>query len=254
MSRETGRAWREGRARSGPGLRRLWASIIVDVRLQWRHGFWAAAAFVVLMMGLFLKPIGGIDWAWLLPPLVMSNLLITTFYFLAGQVLLEKEEGSLESRVVTPLRPGEYLAAKTVTLVALAAVENLALSVLLAGFHVQLLPFLFGVALDGAVLALFGFVAVAGYNSINEFLFPSMIYTVWVSLPIFGYFGLWPGPWWVLHPMQPGLTFLTAAFQPVPAAELVMALVVGVGWVGVTYWWARRRFDRFVLAKAGVGA
>ena len=48
--------------------------------------------------------------------MIMGNLVIGTFYFMGGLVLLEKDEGSLEARVTTPLKPTEYLSAKVLTL------------------------------------------------------------------------------------------------------------------------------------------
>lgn len=99
----------------GP-LARLRAAAAADVRLQLRNGFYAAAAFVAVCLVLLLGPLSADTVALLLPPLVLLNLQVNTFYFIGGLVLLERAEGSLEALTVTPLRPWEYLSAKVATL------------------------------------------------------------------------------------------------------------------------------------------
>ena len=61
---------------------------------------------------------------YVLPAVVFGNLVAVNFYFMAGLVLLEKWEGTLEAQVVTPLADWEYLVSKTVTLAALSLVEQ----------------------------------------------------------------------------------------------------------------------------------
>ena len=53
---------------------------------------------------------------------------------MAGLVMLEKGEGSLEARVVTPLRSGEYLLVKVMALSLLVLAENLIIAALFSGF------------------------------------------------------------------------------------------------------------------------
>lgn len=49
---------------------------------------------------------------------MLGNLPLATFFFIAGLVLLEKGEGTLEAQIVTPLTAGGYLASKILTLTA----------------------------------------------------------------------------------------------------------------------------------------
>ena len=62
-------------------MNRLRHTILWDIRLQFRNGFYYAA----LIMGLFLVLIGWqIDQTlllWLLPALIVNNLIIGTFFF-----------------------------------------------------------------------------------------------------------------------------------------------------------------------------
>ena len=44
--------------------------------------------------------------------------------------------------------------------------------------------------------------AVARYDSINEYLMPSFLFVALLSIPLAPYFGYWVGPWHYLHPMM----------------------------------------------------
>ena len=63
--------------------------------------------------------------AWV-PAILAVNLQITTFFFVAGLMLLERDEGTLTALAVSPFSPAAYLATRTITLTALAAVETIA--------------------------------------------------------------------------------------------------------------------------------
>ena len=83
-----------------------------------------AVGFVLLCWLVVLTQLPEIDWGYVLPAIVFGNLVMVNFYFMAGLVLLEKGEGTLEAQVVTPLADWEYLVSKTVTLAALSLVEQ----------------------------------------------------------------------------------------------------------------------------------
>jgi hypothetical protein len=127
---------------------------------------------------------GAFELRWLLPPMVVGNLLISTFSFIGGLVLLEKGEGTLTAQVITPLRIGEYLAAKIATLTALALAETLVLVLLIAGWRFDALLLILGVILAAAIYCLAGFITVVRYAAINEYLLPSGGYIAVLWLPL----------------------------------------------------------------------
>jgi hypothetical protein len=99
-----------------------------DVVLQARNGFYWASAFVVLVIGGLLLAVPEAvrsNQAALVPAIVAINLQITTFFFVAGLMLLERDEGTLTALAVSPWSAGGYLATRTVSLTALAAVETI---------------------------------------------------------------------------------------------------------------------------------
>ena len=172
-------------------MKRLLASLWLDIRLQFRNGFYYVATFVAIVTIIIFHQLPNLDYEWLLPVLVLNNLLIGTFYFFGGLVLLEKKEGTLEAQVVTPIRTWEYLASKVITLTGLSVIENLAIVIFIYGFGFKLFLLITGISLASTIFCLFGFIAVARYDSINEYLFPSMIFVTALSLVVLNYLELW---------------------------------------------------------------
>jgi fluoroquinolone transport system permease protein len=232
-------------------MKRLWATIRCDVRLQFRNGFYYATVFMLVFWTVFVKLLPTVNWGLVMPALMLGNLLVTTFYFVGGLVLLEKTESTLEAQVVTPLRTWEYLASKVVTLTALTLVES-ALFVLIAiGTSFSVLPLIIGVVSACVIYTLIGFVAVARYDSISEYLFPSCVYLVILCIPFIPLSGLADAPLYYLHPLQPPLSLIKAAFAPVARWELIYGVVCSAVWFVPCFAWGLRAFDRFVIAKRG---
>lgn len=235
--------------------RRLLATARCDARLQFRNGFYAATAAVVAVWVAILSqlPAGIVNVGWLLPPLLAGNLLFSTFYFVGGLVLLEKAEGTLDAQAVTPLRGGEYLAAKVLTLGALSLVENVVLALVLFGGGFAVAPLAAGIALAAALYVLAGFAAVVRYDSVNAYLLPSVVYAGATELPLIAYVAGWDAWPIVLHPLHGPMVLLRAAVAPVGTGELVVAVLASALWVGLGGLWARRSFRRFVVERAGGG-
>jgi hypothetical protein len=83
-----------------------------DMSLQFRNGFYYVSAFAAVFMIVLLKQFEVTDFGYWWPAIITGNLTINAFYFMAGLVLLEKAEGTLEAQIVTPLRPWEILGSK----------------------------------------------------------------------------------------------------------------------------------------------
>lgn len=226
-------------------MHRMIATLRTDARLQLRNGFYYACAFVLAIYALALSQLPGLGarLAWLVPALVLNNLAITTFYFVGGQVLLEKAEGSLSAQVVTPLRAREYLASKTITLTLLALAYNLAVVSLFTGWRIS--PALaLGLAAAAAIYTLFGVVAVARYSALNEYLIPSAGYVGALMLPVPAYALGWRHPLLYLHPIEAPLTLMRGALEPLGAGEWAYGLLYSLLWIGLAAWLARRALER----------
>lgn len=235
-------------------MTRLLSSLRWDVAIQFRNGFYYVSAFFILIwVGLLsqLPDDPRIDYGLIIPGFMVLNLIITTYYFIGALVLLEKGEGTLAGLVVTPLRDIEYLAAKLLSLALLALLESILIVVLVYGFNFKPLPLLAGMLLLGGFYTMIGFVTIARYDSINEYLLPSGVMVLLLILPLIDYFGLWKSAIFYLHPVQPALVLMRAAFVAVEPREIAYGVLGSLFWLGLSFAWAHRIFHRFVVRSAG---
>ena len=232
-------------------LKRVWATMVCDVRLQTRHGFYYAAATLILFNVVILGQLPAETIAWFLPPFLVVNLLINSFYFVGGLILLEKAEGTLSVQIITPLRPAEYLLSKAITLIVLSLLENGLMIALIWGVSWTILWLLMGVIAAAGLLTCVGVMVAVRYDGINEYLLPSMIYTSLLTLPIFPYAGV--GPAWVLawHPLHGAFQLLQAPFHSIPGWQLGLGLVTSLFWLGVAWWLCGRAFYQHIIVRAG---
>jgi fluoroquinolone transport system permease protein len=235
-------------------MRRLAATLRRDLLLQYRYKLIAVSLFMVLFWGglLALVPEGlRPEPRVIVPAFMVVNMMSTTFYFICGLVLFEKGEAVLMALVTTPLREREYLLSKVLSLTLLACFESFGIVVLFFGVRADWGPLIAGSLLLGSIYTLLGFVAVARYDSINEFLMPSLVLTTGLLLPLAAHFGVLSRLLVFLHPVEPALVLMRAAYAPVGGGELAYGLLGAMMWVVVSYQWARHRFNMFIVRAAG---
>lgn len=224
-------------------MTRLAATLQTDVRVQLRNGFYLATAFVVACSIALLRWLPNDITALLLPVVLLENILINTFYFVSALLLLERGEGTLSAQSITPLRGDEYLASKVITLTALSLVESLVIATAVTGLDSRLLMMSLGIALAAIFFCLSGVALIVHYESINEFIMPSVLYTAVLSLPILGYFGVGPRDLYLLHPIQGSLELIQMQTPYMPA-RLAYAIGYPLLWLVPISLWSRRAFRR----------
>lgn len=232
-------------------MKRLWATLRNDVRLQWRNGFYYAAAVILALFFLLLAQLPPADLQWLLPVVIVNNLVVNGFYFVAGLVLLEKGEGVLQAQVITPLRPLDYLASKVFSLALLSLLENGLLLLLLLGATVSAGWLLLGILAGTAFFTLAGFLAVVRYEALNEYLLPSLLMVTVLTLPLLTYFGVGDAAIFsslvYLHPLQAVLLALRAATgATLQAWQTVYILLYTGAFMLVALRLAQAAYERFV--------
>jgi fluoroquinolone transport system permease protein len=141
---------------------------------------------------------------------------------------------------------------KILTLTMLSLVETLVITLLFHGVNFQAVGLLAGVLIGSALYSMAGFWVVSRYDAVNEYLFPSMAYTLLFALPLIDYFGLYKSPLFYLHPLQAPLSLLKGAFVPMPTWEWVYGLVYGGLWLYLFYRICEKAFARFLVRKEGV--
>jgi fluoroquinolone transport system permease protein len=232
-------------------MSRLRAVLRQDLRLQHRYRFNHAAAFVVLVWIAFLWQVPDELVGLALPFVLFTDLTVIGFYFLAGLVLFEKGERTLDALVVTPLRFGEYLAAKLATLTLLALGVSTVVVAARYGLDLNWLLLLLGVGLTSPLILLVGFILVAPYTSISSFLIPSQLFMLPLALPLIPFLGIWEHPLFYLFPTHGSLLLLRGAFVPIDPWQVLYATLYQVAWIGLLVRLARRAFERHVVGRGG---
>lgn len=233
-------------------MTRLANAILWDFRLQYRFGFVLVGVIVTVFFVALLPTFVTADMGFAIPAAALGNLATTTYFFCAAMVLFEKGEGTLEALVTSPLREWEYLASKVVTLSILATVETLLIIALAYPGTVSWLPLIVAVSLMSATFVLLGFVLVARYDSITNFLLPSVGWLVAWLVPMLASIGLWENPIFYLFPTHAQLLLAQAAVRPVSGAELAYAVCYSLVSLAVFAHLARGAFRRFVVRGEGV--
>lgn len=230
-------------------MRAFVAALRWDVVLQARNGFYWASAFVILVIGGLLLAVpeaaraNGAVWV---PAILAVNLQITTFFFMAGLMLLERDEGTLNALAVSPLTPGGYLATRTVTLTALAAVETIVLVLIAFDAGRSWLLVLSGTSALGVIYTGIGAAVATRYASINALLLPASLVVTLLLAPLLAHVGFAPRSLFVLHPIEPALTLMRAGYVPANAGELAFGAVGSLAWSAIIFLWARRRVSRLM--------
>jgi fluoroquinolone transport system permease protein len=215
-----------------------------DVVVQARNGFYWASAFLVVMISALLLSVpetARANSALLVPAILVINLQITTFFFVAGLLLLERDEGTLTALAVSPLSPSQYLAIRTVSLTGLAAAETMAIVWIGFGTTGVWWLILAGTAALGVIYTGLGAAVAVRYESVNALLLPASVFVTLLLLPLLPHFGLAPRLPFLVHPLDPPLTLLRAAYGGLDRTEIAYGLLGSLGWSVMAFGWGRNR-------------
>jgi fluoroquinolone transport system permease protein len=209
-----------------------------DLTIQARNGFYWASGFVALTMGALVAALPAAVRAqpetWV-APIVVMNLQITTFFFVTGLVLLDRDEGTLTALAASPLYPWQYLSAQIVTLTTLAAAETLVIIWIGFGFGGSWFLTLPAIALLGVIYTGFGAVMAARYESVNTLLLPAAVVMTLLLFPLLPHFGLALRPVFLLFPTEPVLTMVRAAYRPADVTDLAFGITGSLAWAAITF-------------------
>ena len=186
-----------------------------DVIVQARNGFYWASAFLIIVISALLLSVpesARANSALWVPAILVINLQITTFFFVAGLMLLERDEGMLNALAVSPLSPTGYLVMRTVSLTGLAAAETIAIVWIGFGTSGSWSLILGGTAALGVIYTGFGAAVATRYDSVNALLLPASAFVALLLLPLLPHFGLAPRLPFFVHPLEPPMTLIRAGY------------------------------------------
>lgn len=234
-------------------MNRMSSIISLDGILQKRYGFYHAGAFITIVWILILKalPVSWLQTA--IPFVIFMDLGVVGFYFLAGQVIFDKMEKTLQVLVVSPINFREYLLSKLLTLTLLAWIISMIVALVTAGLSFNILVFSLGVILTSFLVLSVGMFAVIPYNSISAFILPSQLYLIPVVLPLADFIGWVQSPLFYLFPTHASLVLLKGAFFGIASWKLLYAVIYQLVWIFLLFKISDKRFIKYVISGGTAG-
>ena len=233
-------------------MKRLLSTMRTDIVLQARSRLYQIGIGVAVILGVAARVFLDRDaLGAALPILILLGMGNTTYIFMAGMVLFEKSERTLDAVIVSPLPVRVYILSKVITLTAFATLESAILLVVgfgITGFNPWLLAL--GAVVVGAMYALTGLAQVVRYDSVTDFLMPGAVLVALIPmLPILDVLSIWPSPIWYVVPAYPPLLIMTAAFTSIETWQAVYAVGYSVLLLAGGSLLARRQFEKHIVRR-----
>lgn len=245
-------------------MKRLLATIKTDITVQVRNNLYAigigAALLTAVVLGLLAAPqhLSGA-----IPALLLIVTGGSTLLYVAGMILFEKDEGTIDAVVVSPLRTSEYLWSKVLSLTLIATVESVVIVVgtmlfmrwwsgdpqALSMPNVPLL--LLGIVTIGVIYTCVGIVLVVRHDKITDYLLPMGAVAVVFQLPMFYFLGWVVQPWLLAIPTSAPAMIMQGAYVELSGNQWLYALLYTVALVAVSAVWAYRAFEKHIILKVG---
>ncbi len=180
----------------------------------------------IIILSLFNQEIAKVA----VPILVFIDPSVLGLFFIGGMVLLEKEQGIIELLYITPLKVGEYLLSKLLTLGILSIIAGVIIAVVVYKGETNFLLFISGILLTSILFTLIGFIISTRTKSINEYLVKII---PWMLIMIIPCFSLIPNPIipkainYLLNiiPSVAGLKLVVGAFYGLPIVDSLLYLL-----------------------------
>ncbi len=241
-------------------MNRLLRTIKTDVIVQWRNRLYSIGIGVGLIVAVGLSQLGRPDHMYLLVPVLMLIVVGgSTLMYVAGMIVFERDEGTLNAVIVSPLKTSEYLWSKIITLTGLATIEAVVmiggamLIMRLTGIpswpNVPIL--LAGIIAIAIVYTLIGIVLIVRYDKLTDFLMPMAAVAVVLQLPFLHFLGVVVHPLFLIIPTSAQTMFMQGAYIPLSTWEWVYVIGYTLVLIASLSIWAYRAFDRYIVAKAG---
>lgn len=241
-------------------MSRLLSAMKMDVTVQVRTNLYTIGIVAGVIIAAALAQLARPEQlVAVIPTLMLLVVGGSTLLYVAGMILFEKDEGTLNAVIVSPMRTSEYLGSKIVTLTALATLE----AIIMTGGAMLLMqwsstvtlpniPLLFvGIIAIGVIYTLIGIVLIVRYDKITDFLIPMSGVAVVLQLPFLYFLGWVAHPILLVIPTSAPTMLMRGAYRQLTAWEWLYAIgYTGALIIGLAIW-AYRAFQTHIIMKVG---
>ncbi|MGB1253218.1 MAG: hypothetical protein ACPG8W_21580 [Candidatus Promineifilaceae bacterium] len=241
-------------------MNRLISTMRNDIIVQFRNNLYAIgiglSVIIAIALSQLAKP-NQLEFA--VPTLMILAIGGTTLMYVSGMIIFERDEGTINAVIVSPLTVSEYLWSKILSLTLLATLEATIViggAFLIMSFRERVpMPnvpiLLLGIFSIGIIYTLIGIILIVRYDKITDFLIPMGGCAAVLQLPFLHFLGVYEHSAFLAVPTSPSAMLMRGAYVSLSTGEWVYATVyTALIIVGLTYW-ALHAFEKHVVAKVG---
>jgi len=241
-------------------MKRLLSTLKIDVVVQVRNQLYTIGIVSSVIIAIAISQLFSVSsLKGVVPAVILLVIGGTTMLYIGALILFEKDEGTLNAAMVSPLRASEYLWSKVISLNLLATLETVimvggALAIMRFSGPIQMpqLPLLFiGIVCIGVVYTLIGIILIVRYNKITNYLIPMAAVAMVLQLPFLYFWGLVKHPVFLVVPTSAPAMLIQGAFTSLPTWQWLYGiaytavLILGLGI------WSYRAFHVHIIQKVG---
>jgi len=197
-----------------------------DVLFQFRHGFYYAYLFVVLIYIVFLRMLPRETSLFFAPLIIFSDPAVLGCFFIGGMVLLEKEQNIYQTLFVTPYTFSQFIVIRVISLGLLSTFSGILITLGGFGFVKNLFPLTIGLFFSSVFFTLLGFSLAIKAKSTNMYFLSTGLYLFVFMFPLVSIFDFFSLPVLYLIPSMGSLILLRAPFQGISTGEFAYSLFI----------------------------
>lgn len=213
------------------------ALLLLEWRLQWRHGFWAAAAVLSLVWLGLLSLLPAWDRAFWFGIVAAIDITAIGLLFGYGLAVLEENQQVQQPLRMTPIKSWKIHLSRVLWLFTMMLLIQLALAIPLLPWGAVLLmtP---GIVLNALFFACLGVLVPKLCRSLNQFIVLFSLTGILWALPILAYAQVVQWPFYWLLPSGGACYLLSIGSQNVFGWQLGAAGIAQFAWAVVAFCWA----------------
>ncbi len=222
-----------------------------DIIFQFRHRFYYAYFFILAVYYSIITNVSGVAKDFLTIFILFSDTTVLGFFFVGGLILLERDQNTLQSIFVTPVKVGEYLFSKTVSLTVLSYIASVFIALVAYGFPDQFLLFSAGAILSSTFFIFTGIAIAVRSKTVNKYFFNAIVFTMIFFVPIVDFVGIFKSRLFVVFPTYATVTLFSVLIRELTFFEKTASLISLLLWNCGMFFVAKKWFYRFEILKNG---
>jgi fluoroquinolone transport system permease protein len=205
-------------------MRRMKNAVIADLKFERKQGFFTIYLIISFLYLLVLTQIPETYRHIAVPFVIFSDPSVLGLFFIGGMLLLEKEQGILQSIVVTPLESMEYVISKVMSLSIVALFAGVLISLLAYSGSVNYLYLVMGILLTSFFFTQIGILIACRSRGINEFFLRMVPWMLALIAPAFFLIPYWEAAVLNLFPTVACLRLVYGAYHGNPIGMAVFQM------------------------------